>query len=231
MVSRVTTVINIEPGSMSGSIFSLVAACMGAGTLTMPYIISKTGIILGPVLILLGALLSYYAGMLIIKCTEITGKKTYEDFATQAFGKKFSILVSVFVLISLVGFATAYVALAKTLIPTALASAFGHENLPYYLQNNEQGEFVCVTFFVIFIFFPLSLPQNLSTLRFSSALGVICTGILCYVIIYQFFYNKLLVPVPYNNFEKSKKADFDFDTIVEAVPYITFLYLFQPNVP
>lgn len=89
IVSRVTTVINIEPGSMSGSIFSLVAACMGAGTLTMPYIISKTGIFLGPVLILLGALLSYYAGMLIIKCTEITGKKTYEDFALLAFGEKF----------------------------------------------------------------------------------------------------------------------------------------------
>lgn len=25
--------------------------------------------------------------------------------------------------------------------------------------------------------------------------------------------------------------NFDFDVIVEAVPYITFLYMFQPNVP
>ena len=74
MISRVTNAVNIQPGSLSGSIFSLIAACMGAGTLTMPYIISKTGIYFGPVLILLGALLSYYAGMLIIECSEMTGK-------------------------------------------------------------------------------------------------------------------------------------------------------------
>lgn len=69
VVSKVSSVVNIEPGSLSGSIFSLIAACMGAGTLTMPYIVSKTGIVLGPLLIIIGAFLSYYAGMLIIKCS------------------------------------------------------------------------------------------------------------------------------------------------------------------
>jgi amino acid permease len=72
-MTNVSTIVNIQPGSLSGSIFSLTAACMGAGTLTMPYIVSKTGIVLGPILILTGALLSYYAGMLIIKCSQITG--------------------------------------------------------------------------------------------------------------------------------------------------------------
>jgi len=131
VVSKVSLVVNIEPGSLSGSIFSLIAACMGAGTLTMPYIVSKTGIVFGPILILMGALLSYYAGMLIIKCSEMTGKLTYEEFAYIAYGRKFSTLVSVFVLISLLGFATAYVALAKTLIPTALQSSIGKDNLPH----------------------------------------------------------------------------------------------------
>ena len=183
VISRVTNVVNIEPGSLSGSVFSLVAACMGAGTLTMPYIMSKTGIYLGPVLILLGALLSYYTGILIIKCSEMTGKKTYEEFAYMAYGYRASIMVSVFVLISLVGFATAYVALAKTLIPTALESTFGKDKLAFYLQNNQTGQLFWVTIFTFGIFFPLSLPQNLSALRFSSALGVICTLILGYVII------------------------------------------------
>ena len=134
-----TSVINIEPGSMSGSVFSLTAACMGAGTLTMPYIVSKTGIYLGPILIWIGALLSYYASLLIIKCSEMTGKRTYEEFAQVAYGRKFSILVSIFILISLLGFATAYVALAKTLIPTAIQQAVGKNNLPYFLQDNEVG--------------------------------------------------------------------------------------------
>ena len=63
---------------MKGSVISLIASCLGAGTLTMPYIVSQTGIFFGPILIFLGALLSYYAGLLIIKCSEITGLTDYE---------------------------------------------------------------------------------------------------------------------------------------------------------
>ena len=77
----------------------------------------------------------------------------------------------------------------------------------------------------------MSIPTNLSALRFSSALGVICTIILTGVITYQFFFNKSLVPKPSVNFENATTFNFDFAAIVEAVPYITFLYLFQPNVP
>jgi len=190
VISRISTIVNIEPGSMSGSIFSLAAACMGAGTLTMPYIVSKTGIYLGPALIWIGALLSYYASLLIIKCSEITGKRTYEEFAYLAYGRKFSIFVAVCVLISLLGFATAYVALAKTLLPTTLEQVLGRDNLPYYFQDNDLGRFVNATAFTWLIFLPLSIPQELSALRFSSALGVICTLVLSTVIVYQFFWNK-----------------------------------------
>lgn len=101
----------------------------------------------------------------------------------MAYGKEASIVVSVFVLISLIGFSTAYVALAKTLIPTALESIAGKVALPYFLQNNDTGQLFCVTFFTFLIFFPLSLPQNLSALRFSSALGVICTIVLTIVVL------------------------------------------------
>jgi len=126
-------VVNIEPGSLSGSVFSLIAACMGAGTLTMPYIVSKTGIVLGPVLILLGAMTTYYSSTLLIRCSEMTKKRSYEEFAYQSFGKRFKTVVSVCNMVSLLGFATAYVALAKTLIPTALEAAVGEEGLPYFL--------------------------------------------------------------------------------------------------
>ena len=131
--------VNIKPGSLSGSVLSLIAACMGAGTLTMPYIVSRTGIVLGPVLVLAGGLLSYYAALLIIKCSELTGKKTYEEFAYLAYGRRASYAVSIMILVSLLGFATAYVALAKTLIPHTLENLFGRESLPKWLRNDELG--------------------------------------------------------------------------------------------
>jgi amino acid permease len=57
----------MKSGSMSASVFSLIATTMGAGTITMPYIVSLTGIGLGSILIILGAFLSYYSGMLIVR--------------------------------------------------------------------------------------------------------------------------------------------------------------------
>ena len=39
---------------------------MGAGTITMPYIISLTGIGLGAILIVIGALVSFYTSSLLV---------------------------------------------------------------------------------------------------------------------------------------------------------------------
>lgn len=92
---------------------------MGAGTITMPYIICRAGIGLGIILTILGAFLSHYTGNILIKCTVLTGKSTYEDFAEVAFGsKRWRTVVAVSMIISLLGFTTAYISLSKTLIPS-----------------------------------------------------------------------------------------------------------------
>ena len=94
---------------------------MGAGTITMPYIICKAGIGLGVILTVAGACLSHYTGMLLITCTELTGKRNYEDFAEAAFGgRAWRTVVSVAMIVSLLGFTTAYVSLSKTLIPSII---------------------------------------------------------------------------------------------------------------
>jgi len=104
---------------------------MGAGTITMPYIICVAGIGLGSMLTILGACLSHYCGMLLIKCTELTQCqcRTYEDFAEKAFGgKQWRKIVSFAMIISLLGFTTAYVSLSKTLIPSIVQVSVSEEN-------------------------------------------------------------------------------------------------------
>ncbi len=49
-----------------GSIFTLVQATLGAGIITLPYAVFVNGLILGSVLILGAALLSYYTGTLLV---------------------------------------------------------------------------------------------------------------------------------------------------------------------
>ena len=58
---------------MRGSMISLTAATVGAGMITLPYLMARTGLALGIILIILGALLSYYSGMLIVTTLLLKG--------------------------------------------------------------------------------------------------------------------------------------------------------------
>ena len=53
-------------GGLNSSSLNLIAATMGAGTVTMPYIISLTGIGLGTILVILGAVISSYSASLLV---------------------------------------------------------------------------------------------------------------------------------------------------------------------
>ena len=57
------------PGSINTSVFTLVAATAGAGTITMPYVICVSGIGLGTILTIVGACLSHYTGNLLVSLT------------------------------------------------------------------------------------------------------------------------------------------------------------------
>jgi hypothetical protein len=48
----------------------------------------KNGFVLGPLIVTLGALLSYYTSMLLVKSADFTGKVRYEDIALQLYGPK-----------------------------------------------------------------------------------------------------------------------------------------------
>ena len=118
----------LSAGTVGSSVLNLIAATLGAGTITMPYIICRTGIAFGCILTIMGGFLSYYSSMLLIKCAELTGKRNYEDFAEVAFGSKhWRTVVSVTMMVSLLGFTTAYISLSKTLIPNIVVDTFGRD--------------------------------------------------------------------------------------------------------
>lgn len=53
---------NVEPGSVNSSVFSLIIICMGAGTITIPYVFYENGLILGTIFIMFGGSLSLFTG-------------------------------------------------------------------------------------------------------------------------------------------------------------------------
>jgi amino acid permease len=62
----------LRPGGQSGSVLSLIAATVGAGTLAFPYSIMQNGIAFGTFLIFMGAVISYYSGMLLVEASNYT---------------------------------------------------------------------------------------------------------------------------------------------------------------
>ena len=76
----------MRAGSMISSTISIVAATVGSGNISLAYAFMKNGYILGMMTIIIGALLSLYTGMLIVKCSHYTGKLRYEDIASSIYG-------------------------------------------------------------------------------------------------------------------------------------------------
>jgi len=54
----------LRPGGINQSVLSLITLCLGAGTLSIPYIFYKNGVVLGTLLLAFGASFSLYTGWL-----------------------------------------------------------------------------------------------------------------------------------------------------------------------
>jgi amino acid permease len=67
--------------------------------------------VLGPILILIGAMISYYTGCLLVVCAERTKRSSYEDFAVRAYGPKCAKFSSIVMALSLIGFVITYIVL------------------------------------------------------------------------------------------------------------------------
>ena len=141
----------MRPGGESSSVFSLIAATVGGGTLAFPYAIWLNGIAFGTFLILLGAVISCYSGLLIVKASNFTGKHRYEDMAQVLYGKKFSIMTSLCNLICLMGFVMSFIVYVsiitiftclqqKESLPQILLYFFDKDKVPYFLQCNFYGQ-------------------------------------------------------------------------------------------
>lgn len=112
-------------------------------------------------------------------------------------------------MVSLLGFTTAYISLSKTLIPSIVevtVSTEMYETLPSWLQNTEISRKVWATIFSFGVLLPLAMFRKLSMLRFMSFFGVVCSGTLMLVLLYEFFGDEYVVPQPPT--QQFKKAEY-----------------------
>lgn len=119
---------------------SLIAATVGAGTLAFPYAIMQNGIAFGGILILLGAIISYYSGMLLVEASNYTHRHKYEEMARILHGKNFAKLTSFCNLACLLGFAMSFIVYQKESLPLILMNFVDNEKLPFWVKDTFWGE-------------------------------------------------------------------------------------------
>jgi len=117
--------------------------------------------------------------------------------AEKALGRGWKRITSISMIASMLGFAISYIIYVKTLIPHLLLiivypnySAFEPDPLPEVIGNGRwTGQVFWALVYTIFFAFPISLPRNLHSLRFTSLLGIICAIYLSLVIPALFFFD------------------------------------------
>ncbi|OQR81920.1 sodium-coupled neutral amino acid transporter [Thraustotheca clavata] len=154
-----------SPGSIRGSIFNLCGATLGAGALSLPYAVAVSGVGFAVGQLIVAALLTVYTIRLLIRAGDITKLKSYEDLALYCFGKKVEIFVELNILVFCFGISVAYLVTLGDIISPLGALLLGDDS--FWAQR-----WVLMTLFCVTIMLPLSLLKDVSSLQFSSMLGV-----------------------------------------------------------
>jgi amino acid permease len=193
----------------------------------------KNGYVFGPMLIIIGALISYYTGMLIVRCSEKTNRTRYEDIALAIYGKSVSRLTSFLNLICLIGFTFSYIVYVKKAIPSIIEIYVDKESTtaPSWIFNNDAGNRFWGLLFSFLILFPMSIPRSINALRFSSLFGVLCSMYLCIAVTVVFFTNRDIVPSTSDNLKKMEAFRISYKGALSTFPLIIFSYMYQVNIP
>lgn len=150
--------------------FNLTASIMGGGILSIPFAYSKTGVVLGSLLLFFAAIATDRSMYLLCLCSRITGAKTFGEVGKVAFGKNMeyfiSCILSFFLLFAIIG----YMVLAKD-IWTSVIALIGNLETP---PNNE-----LVLGAVVILIIPLMVQKSLYALRFTCYVGTFSVTTLC----------------------------------------------------
>ncbi|KAG1708989.1 hypothetical protein DVH05_022621 [Phytophthora capsici] len=153
-------------GSIRGSVFNLAGATLGAGALSLPYAVAVSGLGFAVAQLVLAAVLTVYTIRLLIRAEDITKLKSYEDLAMYCFGTKMTIFVELNILIFCFGISVAYLVTLGDIITPLGELCFGVESIFAH-------RWVLMTISCGSIMLPLSLMKDISSLQFSSILGVL----------------------------------------------------------
>lgn len=155
----------VPPGGLTASIFELLSATLGAGSMALPFCYKESGLFLATALVFVGAISAFYSIHLLAVVSEITGRRSYEELVNHVFGKQVEIVLDLAIIIFTYGSTVAYIIVIGDTLPP-LAALVGLDPDALYTQR-----WFLMLLATVFLVFPLSLLKKISSLRFTAILG------------------------------------------------------------
>ncbi|XP_004349885.1 hypothetical protein CAOG_01365 [Capsaspora owczarzaki ATCC 30864] len=164
--------------SVSASYFNLANTILGSGVLALPSAIRMCGVVLGPLLIFLGAIASSFGLQLLVECARRTGQvnASYFTVAKHTYPKA-SKLIDLAVALKCYGVAISYLIVVGDLLVAAMLSLFDVSSDSVVADRR---------FWIgmaMLIELPLSIQKHLNSLRWASvaalATVIYLTGLVC----------------------------------------------------
>ncbi|TNV79783.1 hypothetical protein FGO68_gene1776 [Halteria grandinella] len=232
-----------SPGSLPASIFSLTVICLGAGTLSIPYVFYANGLLFGTVILLCGgAGLSFFSGWLMVECCNIVGTAKlpkgrkrvggYEEIAMHAYGGKAALMTSWCMLACLVGFIVSYIVLFKELMPFTMEKLTGTK-LPDILSTGFTGKTFWSFIFCFILVLPISFARTLSALHFTSFFSLCISIYLVLAIVCTCLFDKGVTPSVSLSFQTAFTSTrvLGWQSFLNSLPVVMFSFLYQTNIP
>ncbi|CEG42360.1 amino acid auxin permease family [Plasmopara halstedii] len=216
----------IQPGS--GSMFTMTVAIVGAGILALPYAVQQTGLVLGILLIVEGAIATTFSLRILLECLNLGQARSYMDLALATGGHKLAAFTQLVVCMNLFGTCVGYLTGSAELIQYAFETVLKSSSETLLL--NRQALILMLTGLLVL---PLSLLRSLDSLRFSSLFSIVCIVFMTLVIVIKYFQfvHEELAPTMAYQLKHLPLFDWRLSHILRAVPLVVFSFTCHPNIP
>jgi len=154
-------------GATAWSVFlNLTMTAIGAGCMALPYTLAASGFILGPLLLVVCALVSGTSLVGLAHLADRTGKTDYSDIAQALLGDVGRVLTTVGLFMLLVGAGAVFLDISTDLLYPFAQPAFA----------SKLATRVCIAGLMAIF----SIPRTMHALRYMSFIGMSC---LCYILL------------------------------------------------
>ncbi len=206
----------MNQGSLRGSIFSLSSIALGTGCLSLPLRCTQIGLINGIILLLFGAIFSYWTLCCMDKAARKSKYKDYSPIVKEILGKKTGILLDIVILIDIFVVITAYLVVIYSLIGRVIfdlniikGNYYKFEIFEKEIWDKNIYKFTIMYSISIVVLIPLCSLRDVSKMRYTSLLGIstLIYGIIVIMIECPFFYSNYLKNIKKDN-DKSTYPNF-----------------------